>query len=176
MGFGHRIYKNNDPRARLIAKAAHDVFAVCGREPLIDIAVALEAQALKDEYFISRKLYPNVDFYSGIIYRAIGLPTDMFPVLFAIPRIAGWLRYVLALFLITSHWKEAMADPNGKIWRPRQVYVGHHDRKYVPMAQRGGGSSKINIERFVSCEVLINSRTGVAKRTGAASFKGKSKL
>lgn len=154
MGFGHRIYKNYDPRARIIQKAAYDVFEVCGKEPLIDIAVALEQHALKDEYFVSRKcipltfanvlVYPNVDFYSGIIYRAIGLPTDMFPVLFAIPRIAGWL----------AHWRESMADPGGKIWRPRQVYTGHKNRKYVPIEKRGSSPSKLDIKRCVSAPCL----------------------
>ena len=118
MGFGHRIYKNYDPRARLIQQLAEEVFAVTGRNPLIDVALALEKIALSDEYFISRRLYPNVDFYSGIIYQAMGFPTDMFPVLFAIPRMSGWL----------AQWNEMLQDPEQKIARPRQVYIGAHER------------------------------------------------
>lgn len=126
MGFGHRIYKNFDPRAKLIRTLAHEVFEVCGREPLIDVAVALENHALQDEYFIKRKLYPNVDFYSGLIYKAMGFPLDFFPVLFAIPRVVGWL----------AHWVESLEDPDSKIWRPRQVYVGEGKRTYVPLETR----------------------------------------
>ena len=118
MGFGHRIYKNYDPRARLIQQVAEEVFAVTGRNPLIDIALALEKVALSDDYFISRRLYPNVDFYSGIIYQAMGFPTDMFPVLFAIPRMSGWL----------AQWNEMIQDPEQKIARPRQVYIGPSER------------------------------------------------
>ena len=118
MGFGHRIYKNYDPRARLIQQVAEEVFAVTGRNPLIDVALALEKVALSDEYFIQRRLYPNVDFYSGIIYQAMGFPTDMFPVLFAIPRMTGWL----------AQWIEMIQDPEQKIARPRQVYIGPPER------------------------------------------------
>ena len=118
MGFGHRIYKNYDPRARLIQQVAEEVFAVTGRNPLIDVALALENVALSDEYFIQRRLYPNVDFYSGIIYQAMGFPTDMFPVLFAIPRMAGWV----------AQWIEMVQDPEQKIARPRQLFVGHPER------------------------------------------------
>jgi citrate synthase len=125
-GFGHRVYKNYDPRAKIIRNIAFEVFDVCGREPLIDVAVELEKIALADEYFVGRKLYPNVDFYSGLIYKAMGFPTDMFPVLFAIPRVAGWL----------AHWKESLEDKNSKIWRPRQVYVGPGVRSYVPLDLR----------------------------------------
>ena len=110
-GFGHRVYKNYDPRAKIIRTIAHDVFEVCGKEPLIEVAIELERYALNDDYFISRKLYPNVDFYSGLRYRAMGFPTDFFPVLFAIPRTAGWM----------AHWMESLKDPESKIWRPRQV-------------------------------------------------------
>ena len=109
MGFGHRVYKNFDPRATIIKKLALQVFDVVGREPLVDVAMALEKVALEDEYFIKRKLYPNVDFYSGIIYKAMGFPTEMFPVLFTIPRISGWL----------AHWNEFLDDPDNKIIRPR---------------------------------------------------------
>ena len=129
MGFGHRVYKNFDPRAKIIRELAHEVFAVVGKEPLIDVAVALEQHALKDEYFIKRKLYPNVDFYSGLIYKAMGFPLDFFPVLFAIPRVVGWL----------AHWKEALEDKDAKIWRPRQVYEGAVDRVYVPIEMRKHG-------------------------------------
>ena len=114
MGFGHRVYKNYDPRARIIKSAAEDVFDVVGRNPLLDIALELESIALEDDYFISRKLYPNVDFYSGIIYQAMGFRPDMFTVLFAIPRTAGWL----------AHWDEMLSDPEQKIARPRQVFTG----------------------------------------------------
>eukprot|EP00744_Colponema_vietnamica_P000437 GILI01000789.1.p1 GENE.GILI01000789.1~~GILI01000789.1.p1 ORF type:complete len:500 (-),score=163.57 GILI01000789.1:280-1779(-) len=126
MGFGHRVYKNYDPRAKIVRKVADDVFAIVGREPLIEVAMELERIALSDEYFIKRKLYPNVDFYTGVIYRAIGFPTDMFPVLFTIPRTAGWL----------AHWNEFLDDPDNKIVRPRQIYKGHNLRPYVPVAQR----------------------------------------
>jgi citrate synthase len=126
MGFGHRVYKNYDPRAKIVKKIAEDVFSVCGREPLIDIAMALEQIALTDKYFIDRKLYPNVDFYTGVIYKAMGFPTDMFPVLFTIPRVTGWL----------AHWKEFHADPENKIVRPRQYYTGRRTRSYLPMEKR----------------------------------------
>ena len=119
MGFGHRIYKHYDPRARIIKQAAEEVFKVTGRNPLLDIALELERIALEDEYFISRKLYPNVDFYSGIIYQAMGLPVAMFPVLFAIPRTVGWL----------AQWQEMITDPEQKIARPRQIFVGHPRRE-----------------------------------------------
>ncbi len=127
MGFGHRVYKNYDPRAKVIKQMADQVFAVTGTTPLLDIALELEKIALEDEYFVSRKLYPNVDFYSGLIYQALGIPTDMFPVLFAIPRTAGWL----------AQWEEMITDPEQKIARPRQVYLGEPRRAYVPMGQRG---------------------------------------
>jgi citrate synthase len=126
MGFGHRVYKNYDPRARVIKKLADDVFQVTGRSPLLDIALELERIALNDEYFIKRKLYPNVDFYSGLIYQAIGFPLDMFPVLFAIPRTAGWL----------AQWEEMLLDGEQKIARPRQIYTGHGERKYVAIERR----------------------------------------
>jgi len=124
-GFGHRVYKNYDPRAKIIKRIADEVFEVTGKNPLIDIALKLEEVALSDEYFIERKLYPNVDFYSGIIYQAMGFPLEMFPVLFAIPRTSGWL----------AHWVE-MLDQNSKIARPRQVYVGHEHRDYVKIDDR----------------------------------------
>merc|ERR1719492_761137 len=128
MGFGHRVYKNYDPRARIVRGVAKEVFDIVGREPLIEVAEALEAAALSDPYFIKRKLYPNVDFYSGLIYKAMGFPTDFFPVLFAIPRTVGWL----------SHWNEFLDDPDNRIVRPRQVYLGATQRPYVPVSQRGG--------------------------------------
>jgi citrate synthase len=126
MGFGHRVYKNYDPRARLIKRVADQVFEVTGRNPLIDIALELERIALQDDYFVSRKLYPNVDFYSGIIYQVMGLPVDLFPVLFAIPRTVGWL----------AQWQEMITDPEQKIARPRQVYTGPAQRDYVPDEKR----------------------------------------
>jgi len=126
MGFGHRVYKSYDPRAKVIKKLADDVFAVTGRSPLLDIALELEKYALNDEYFIKRKLYPNVDFYSGLIYQAIGFPVDMFPVLFAIPRTVGWL----------AQWEEMLSDNEQKIARPRQIYTGYDERKYVAVDRR----------------------------------------
>ena len=126
MGFGHRVYKNYDPRARIIKQAAYDVFEVTGKNPLLDIALALEETALSDPYFIDRKLYPNVDFYSGLIYQAMGFPVEMFTVLFAIPRMSGWL----------AHWQELLDDPAQKISRPRQWYAGPDERSYVPLANR----------------------------------------
>jgi citrate synthase len=126
MGFGHRVYKNYDPRASIIKKVAEDVFQVTGRSPLLDIALELERIALEDEYFISRKLYPNVDFYSGIIYQAMQLPTSFFPVMFAIPRTVGWL----------SQWQEMLGDEEQKIARPRQVYLGEDKRDFVAMGKR----------------------------------------
>jgi citrate synthase len=126
MGFGHRVYKNFDPRATLIKKVAEDVFEVTGRNPLIDIAIELERIALEEDYFIERKLYPNVDFYSGIIYQAMGLPFSMFTVLFAIPRTVGWL----------SQWQEMLLDDEQKIARPRQVYLGEDERDFVPVSKR----------------------------------------
>jgi citrate synthase len=129
-GFGHRVYKSYDPRAKIIKRTAEEVFAVTGKNPLLDIALKLEDIALNDEYFTSRRLYPNVDFYSGLIYQAMGFPLEMFPVLFAIPRTAGWL----------AHWQE-MLDQDSKIARPRQLYIGPETRDYVPIAQRGGAAS-----------------------------------
>jgi citrate synthase len=127
MGFGHRVYKSYDPRARIIKQTADNVFEVTGRNPLTDIALELERIALEDDYFVSRKLYPNVDFYSGLIYQAMGFPLDMFPVLFAIPRTAGWL----------AQWDEMLRDSDQKIARPRQIYTGSARRDYVPRAARG---------------------------------------
>ncbi len=127
MGFGHRIYKNYDPRAEIIKKIAHQVFEVTGRNPQLDIALELEKIALQDDYFVKRKLYPNVDFYSGIIYQAMGFPVDMFPVLFAIPRTSGWI----------AQWEEMLTDPEQKIARPRQVFLGADERDYVPLDRRG---------------------------------------
>ena len=126
MGFGHRVYKNYDPRARVIKQVAYDVFQVTGTNPILDIALELERIALEDEYFVSRKLYPNVDFYSGIIYQAMAFPVDMFPVLFAIPRTSGWL----------AQWEEMLNDPEQKIARPRQLYLGSGERDYVPIEKR----------------------------------------
>jgi citrate synthase len=126
MGFGHRVYKNYDPRAKIIKKHAYEVFEVTGTNPLLDIAIELEKIALEDEYFIERKLYPNVDFYSGIIYEALGMPVEMFPVLFAIGRTAGWI----------AQWLEMIDDSEQKIARPRQIYTGRRGLEYVPLASR----------------------------------------
>jgi len=127
MGFGHRVYKSYDPRAKIIKETAHEVFEVTGRNPLIDIAIELERIALQEDYFVSRKLYPNVDFYSGIIYEAMGFPMSMFPVLFAIPRTSGWI----------AQWEEMLTDPEQKIARPQQLYMGADTREFVPMEKRG---------------------------------------
>jgi citrate synthase len=126
MGFGHRVYKNYDPRARIIKRTADEVFEVTGRDKLLDVALELERIALDDDYFVSRKLYPNVDFYSGIIYKAMGLPVDMFPVLFAIPRTSGWI----------AQWEEMLLDSEQKIARPRQIYLGNDQRDYVSIEKR----------------------------------------
>jgi citrate synthase len=126
MGFGHRVYKSYDPRATIIKDIAHDVFQVTGKNPYLDTALELERIALEDEYFVKRKLYPNVDFYSGLIYQSMGIPTEMFTVLFAIGRTPGWL----------AQWKELLLDPERRIARPRQVYLGDKNLKYVPMSKR----------------------------------------
>jgi citrate synthase len=126
MGFGHRVYKNYDPRARIIRKHLDDVFEVRGKSPLLEIATELEKRAMDDDYFVSRKLYPNVDYYSGLIYEALGLPVSMFPVMFAIPRTSGWV----------AQWLEMTLDSEQKIARPRQVYTGERERDYVPVERR----------------------------------------
>jgi citrate synthase len=126
MGFGHRVYKNYDPRAKIIKQVADEVFEVTGKNPLLDVALELERIALEDEYFVSRKLYPNVDFYSGIIYQAMGLPVTMYPVLFAIGRTVGWL----------AQWEEMITDQEQRIARPRQIYLGADKRDFVPMKDR----------------------------------------
>ena len=125
MGFGHRVYKSYDPRARIVKQVADEVFEVTGKNPLLEIAQELERIALQDDYFVKRKLYPNVDFYSGLIYEAMGIPVDMFTVLFAIPRTSGWL----------AQWEEMLLDPETKITRPRQVYDGPDVRDYVPVGR-----------------------------------------
>src|SRR5690242_18786704 len=129
MGFGHRVYKNYDPRAKLMRETCHEVLGALGlhNDPLFKLAMQLERIALEDEYFVSRKLYPNVDFYSGLIYQAMGYPTDYFTVLFALGRLPGWI----------AQWNEMLDDPEQKISRPRQTYVGHALRDFVPMAERG---------------------------------------
>ena len=129
MGFGHRVYKNFDPRARIIREMCHKVLKKLGRidSPLFELALKLEEVALKDEYFIEKKLYPNVDFYSGIIYKALNIPVSMFTVMFAIARTVGWV----------AHWNEMIADPKRKIGRPRQLYTGPAQRDYEPMLSRG---------------------------------------
>jgi citrate synthase len=127
MGFGHRVYKSYDPRAKLIKKVAYDVFQQTGLNPKLEIALELERIALEDEYFIKRKLYPNVDFYSGLIYQAMGYPTDYFTVLFAIGRTPGWL----------AQWEEMLLDKDQKIARPRQIYTGSEERSFIPLEERG---------------------------------------
>ncbi len=127
MGFGHRVYKNYDPRAKIVKQIAYEVFDVMGRNPLIDIALEVERIALQDDYFVSRRLYPNVDFYTGLIYQSMGFPVTMFPVLFAIPRTSGWI----------AQWEEMLLDPEQKIARPRQIYLGSGRRSYIPMDHRG---------------------------------------
>jgi citrate synthase len=127
MGFGHRVYKNYDPRAAIVKQATHDVLASLGvSDPLLDLAIELEAIALADDYFVERKLYPNVDFYSGVIYKAMGFPTRMFTVLFALGRLPGWI----------AHWREMMTDSDTRIGRPRQVYNGATERDYVALDAR----------------------------------------
>jgi citrate synthase len=126
MGFGHRVYKNYDPRARIIKRTAEEVFEVTGKNPLLEVALELERIALEDDYFVKRKLYPNVDFYSGLIYQAMKFPVDMFPVLFAIPRVSGWL----------AQWQEMLLDPDQKIARPRQIFTGPQRRELVPIEKR----------------------------------------
>jgi citrate synthase len=126
MGFGHRVYKIYDPRGKIIKKTAYEVFDVTGKNPLLDIALELERIALEDDYFITRKLYPNVDFYSGLIYQAMGFDVEMFPVLFAIARTVGWV----------AQWEEMLLDADQKIARPKQIYIGAEARDYVPMDQR----------------------------------------
>ena len=126
MGFGHRVYKNYDPRAKIIKRIAYEVFDVMGRNPLLEIALECERIALEDDYFVSRRLYPNVDFYSGLIYQAMSFPLMMFPVLFAIPRTSGWI----------AQWEELLLDPEQKIARPRQVYLGQDERSYIPIERR----------------------------------------
>src|SRR5688572_25978988 len=132
MGFGHRVYKNFDPRANIIKKHVEEVFEVTGRNPKLDIAVELEKRALEDDYFIERKLYPNVDFYSGLIYEALNLPPDLFTVMFAIPRTSGWI----------AQWLEMVTDPETKIARPRQIYTGAREQSYVPIGEREKKSEK----------------------------------
>jgi citrate synthase len=131
MGFGHRVYRNFDPRGKVIKRLADEVFAKTGRNPLLDIALELERIALQDEYFVERRLYPNVDFYSGLIYQAMGFPVDMFPVLFAIPRTAGWI----------AQWLEMVQDEEQKIARPRQIYLGVGRRDYVPIDARAADAA-----------------------------------
>ena len=126
MGFGHRVYKNYDPRAKIVKRIAYEVFDVMGRNPLIDIALECERIALEDDYFVKRRLYPNVDFYTGLIYQSMGFPMTMFPVLFAIPRTSGWI----------AQWQEMLLDEEQKIARPRQIYLGHDTRSYIPMEHR----------------------------------------
>ena len=167
MGFGHRVYKNYDPRAKIIKEMAHQVFEVTGRNPLLDIALELERIALDDEYFVKRKLYPNVDFYSGLIYQAMGFPVEMFPVLFAIPRTVGWL----------AQWHEMLRDPEQKIARPRQVYTGYDIGENVDGVSRAGGSCvKTGLAaggwrlRRAPVRLEVNDRTGSSLQPSAPSL------
>ena len=156
MGFGHRVYKNYDPRATIIKGVADEVFEVTGRNPLLDIALELERIALEDEYFISHKLYPNVDFYSGIIYQAMGFPVAMFPVLFAIGRMPGWL----------AHWQEGSTDKEQKIARPRQIYVGETIRHL-----NGGKTARAKAGRAPDHRRLARPAAQVAVRAGQPALR-----
>jgi len=155
-GFGHRVYKTSDPRSFLVRKTADEVFQIMGKDELLETAMALHDAAMKDDYFISRKLAPNVDFWSGLIYRAMGFPNDYFPVLFAVPRVVGWL----------AHWRQMMLQAGGvKIWRPRQIYVGSGKRDYVPLDER------VAVEGPKKTPSAVE-HSGISKRTRLASFKG----
>ncbi|KAF8737609.1 hypothetical protein AX14_012603 [Amanita brunnescens Koide BX004] len=159
-GFGHRVYKTSDPRSFIVRKTADEVFKVTGKDELLETAMALHAAAMKDQYFIQRKLAPNVDFWSGLIYRAMGFPLDFFPVLFAVPRVVGWL----------AHWRQMMLQDGGvKIWRPRQIYVGPGRRDYVPVDRRAA----VEGARKTPTPVL---HSGITKRTMFAAYKEKAKL
>ncbi|PCH42189.1 peroxysomal citrate synthase [Wolfiporia cocos MD-104 SS10] len=161
-GFGHRVYKTSDPRSFIVRKTADEVFKVTGKDALLETAMALHDAAMKDEYFVKRKLAPNVDFWCGLIYRAMGFPMDFFPVLFAVPRVVGWL----------AHWRQMMLQEGGvKIWRPRQVYVGAGKRDYVPVEERVPAPGLKDAETPSPVQ-----HGGITKRTMLASFKGKSKL
>ena len=182
MGFGHRIYKNYDPRARIIKQAADQVFEVTGKNPKLEIALELERIALQDEYFIKRKLYPNVDFYSGIIYQAMGFKPEIFTVLFAIPRTVGWL----------AQWQEMLCDPEQKIARPRQIFTGHDVRDFVPIEKRGakefpaatsatlavGKKATMFSSKPASMVVAVRSRTGPVSSasTGIGSVTRRTRL
>lgn len=155
-GFGHRVYKTSDPRSFIVRKTADEVFKVTGKDELLETAMALHEAAMKDEYFTSRKLAPNVDFWSGLIYRAMGFPLDFFPVLFAVPRVVGWL----------AHWRQMMLQEGVKIWRPRQIYVGAPKRDYVPVEARVA-------VRGAKKEPSEIAHSGISKRTMLASFKDK---
>jgi len=156
-GFGHRVYKTSDPRSFIVRKTADEVFKITGKDELLETAMALHEAAMKDEYFIKRKLAPNVDFWSGLIYRAMGFPLDFFPVLFAVPRVVGWL----------AHWRQMMLQEGGvKIWRPRQIFVGAAKRNYVPINERVADEGPKKTPSPIS-------HSGIMKRTMLASFKGK---
>ncbi|CAE6530574.1 unnamed protein product [Rhizoctonia solani] len=164
-GFGHRVYKTSDPRSFIIRRTAEEVFKVTGQDPLLETAMRLHDLAIKDEYFVKRKLAPNVDFWSGLIYRAMGFPLDFFPVLFAVPRVVGWL----------AHWRQMMLQPGGvKIWRPRQVYVGAGRRDFVPIDLRPAESNDDTDPKKVPSASVHS--TGQTKRTSLATYKNKAKL
>jgi len=156
-GFGHRVYKTSDPRSFIVRKTADEVFKITGKDELLETAMALHEAAMKDEYFIKRKLAPNVDFWSGLIYRAMGFPLDFFPVLFAVPRVVGWL----------AHWRQMMLQEGGvKIWRPRQIFVGAAKRDYVPLEDRTA------VEDLKKTPSDI-AHSGITKRTMLATFREK---
>eukprot|EP01132_Coremiostelium_polycephalum_P001993 gene1993-2454_t len=153
MGFGHRVYKSYDPRAKILKDVVKEIFDLLGVNPLMEIAVELERLALSDQYFIDRQLYPNVDFYSGIIYKTMGFPVDMFPVLFSIPRAAGWL----------AHWVEALSDPDIRIFRPRQIYLGQRGTKYIPLDDRSPQSHQSSSNQLSSYASGLSSRRQVSE-------------
>jgi len=157
MGFGHRVYKNYDPRATIVRKLVDDVFAICGTDELLEVAMALEKIALEDEYFKSRKLYPNVDFYSGLIYKALGIPTDMYTIMFALPRLTGWL----------AHWQEWVVDPDNKIYRPFQVYKGIDVRDYEEPKNR---QAKIDDAALAAPRSAVNRRRDAAKGEARVAY------
>lgn len=158
-GFGHRVYKTTDPRSYIIRKTADEVFKVTGKDPLVETAMRLHDVALKDEYFVKRNLYPNVDFWSGLIYKAMGFPLDFFPVLFAVPRVVGWV----------AHWRQMMLSPDGvKIWRPRQIYVGPSVRDYSPIEDR----DEVDRKKVTDAPTAVF-HSGQSKRTQLASYIGK---
>ena len=148
MGFGHRIYKNHDPRSRIVKRIADGLFKEMKRDALLDVAIALEKAALEDDYFISRKLYPNVDFYTGVIYKAMGFPMEYMPVLFAVPRFSGWL----------AHWNEFIQDPDNKIVRPKQLYLGDRSRDFTELNFRNSHNDEFLFAEYIQSQTDTNGR------------------